>query len=53
MVKNPVLSGELQLSLDSLDNGNSYTVLVTNAAELTALSSEDNQLLETYFTPLN
>lgn len=53
MVKNPVLSAELQLSLDSLDNGNSYTVLVTNAAELTPLSKKDSSLLERYFTPLN
>jgi hypothetical protein len=53
MVKNPVLSAELQLSLDSLDNGNSYTVLVTNAAELTPLSKDDYDLLEDQFTPLN
>jgi len=53
MVKNPVLSAELQLSLDSLDNGNSYTVLVTNAAELTPLSKKDSGLLESYFTPVN
>jgi len=53
MVKNPILSAELQLSLDSLDNGNSYTVLVTNAAELIPLSKKETEQLERYFTPVS